>query len=165
MTIEDKWYTMRIQPYRTLDNEIEGAVISFVDITEMKQLKETLRKANDLLSLAVVLRDAHDHITVQDLDGRILAWNPAAVRMYGWSETEALEMNVSDRVPEELREKELVNVHQLSRAAILAPYITQRITKAAAVVDVWVTSTAQVNEAGRMYAIATTERANELKIE
>jgi two-component system CheB/CheR fusion protein len=29
-----KWYTMRIQPYRTLDNVIEGAVISFVDITE-----------------------------------------------------------------------------------------------------------------------------------
>ncbi len=29
-----KWYAMRIQPYRTLENVIEGAVISFIDITE-----------------------------------------------------------------------------------------------------------------------------------
>ena len=104
-TTEGKWYTMRIQPYRTLDNVIEGAVITFVDITEMKQAREALRKANDLLRLAVVVRDAHDAITVQDLDGRILAWNPGAVRMYGWSEAEALAMNVRDRIPEELREE------------------------------------------------------------
>ena len=76
-TTDGKWYTMRIQPYRTLDNVIEGAVITFVDITEMKQARDALRKANDLLRLAVVVRDAHDAITVQDLDGRILAWNPA----------------------------------------------------------------------------------------
>ena len=38
----------------------------------------------------VYLGDAYDAITVQDLDGRILTWNPGAVRMYGWSESEAL---------------------------------------------------------------------------
>jgi two-component system CheB/CheR fusion protein len=32
-TTEGQWYVMRIQPYRTLDNVIEGAVITFVDIT------------------------------------------------------------------------------------------------------------------------------------
>ena len=44
-------------------------------------------------------------IIVQDLDGRILAWNPAAERMYGWSEPEALTMNIRDLIPEELREE------------------------------------------------------------
>ncbi len=163
-TTDGKWFTMRIQPYRTLDNVIEGAVISFVDITEMKQTKEDLRKANELLRLAVVVSDAHDDITVQDMDGRILAWNPAAERMYGWSEAEALMMNVRDRVPEELREKALANVHQLSRAEILEPYRTQRITKDGSVVEVWMTSTALVNETGQMYAIATTERTRESKM-
>jgi len=33
-TLNGKWYSLRIQPYRTLDNVIEGAVISFVDISE-----------------------------------------------------------------------------------------------------------------------------------
>ena len=36
---------MRIQPYRTLDNVIEGAVITFVDITETKKTQEALRKS------------------------------------------------------------------------------------------------------------------------
>jgi two-component system CheB/CheR fusion protein len=157
-TANENWYSLRINPYRTIDNVIEGAVITFVDITEMKQAKESLRKANEMLRLAVVVRDAHDAITVQDLDGNILAWNPGAVRMYGWSEAEALTMNIRDLVPEGLREKSLTKIIQLGRAEILEPYRTQRITKAGAVVDVLVTATALVNETGRMYAVATTER-------
>ena len=50
-TTTGAWYTLRIQPYRTLDNLIEGAVITFVDITEMVQTREALRKANELLTL------------------------------------------------------------------------------------------------------------------
>jgi len=149
---DGKWYTMRIQPYRTLDNVIEGAVITFVDITEMVRARETLRR------LAVIVNDAHDAITVQDLEGRILAWNPGAVRMYGWSEAEALQMNARDHIPQELREEALDTLTRLSRAEILQPYRTQRLTRDGTVVNVSMTSTALLNEAGQMYAIATTER-------
>jgi two-component system, chemotaxis family, CheB/CheR fusion protein len=38
------WYSMRILPYRTLDNVIEGAVITFVEITALKKLQQTLRE-------------------------------------------------------------------------------------------------------------------------
>ena len=162
---DGRWFLVRIMPYRTLENMIDGVVITFVDITEIKRVDEALRKANDLLRLAVVVRDAQDAITVQDVDGRILAWNPGAVRMYGWSEAEALVMNVRDRIPEGLREESLAKLHQLSQAEILEPYRTQRITKDGAVVEVWMTSTALVNEDGQMYAIATTERAQGLKID
>ena len=95
---------------------------------------------------------------MQDLDGRILAWNPGAVRLYGWSEAEALLMNVRDRIPQELREKALATLRQLSQAEILEPYRTQRITKQGAVIAVSIISTALLNDAGDMYAIATTER-------
>ncbi|MFZ1641303.1 MAG: chemotaxis protein CheB [Candidatus Contendobacter sp.] len=162
-TTAGQWYTLRIQPYRTLDNVIEGAVITFVDITEMERTREALRQANDQLRLAVVVRDAHDAITVQDLEGRILAWNPGAVRMYGWSEAEALGMNVRDRVPEGLREAALADVLKLCQAEILEPYRTQRIAKDGTVLDVSMVSTALVNETGRRYAIATTERPTESK--
>ena len=46
-TTEGRWYTMRIQPYRTTDNVIEGAVISFIDITERKRIEDALQKAFD----------------------------------------------------------------------------------------------------------------------
>lgn len=157
-TTEGKWYTLRIHPYRTVDNVIEGAVITFVDITEMKKTQEALLKANKLLRLAVVVRDAHDAVTVQDLDGRILAWNPGAVRMYGWSEAEALTMNVRSLIPKELREEALARVQQLSLAEILKPYCTQRIAKDGTVMDVSMVSTALINEADHIYAITTTER-------
>jgi two-component system CheB/CheR fusion protein len=165
-TTEGTWYTMRILPYRTLDNVIEGAVITFVDITTLKKTEEALHKAaNELLRLAVVVRDAFDAVTVQDLNGRILAWNMGAVKMYGWSETEALKMNVRDLIPQSLREDALTKVQQLSRTAVLAPYQTQRNTKKGLVVGVWINATALVNESGKIYAIATTERTIDPKAE
>jgi len=157
-TQEGKSYRMRIQPYRTLDNVIEGVVLTFVDITELKQTEAALRNAvNGLLRLAVVVRDAHDALTVQDLDGRTIAWNPGATRLYGWSEAEARLLNVRERIPQHLHSDEAAKVQALVRAEILAPYHTQRLTRNAAVVDVSVTATALVNEAGQPFAIATTE--------
>ena len=158
-TQSGQWYTMRIQAYRTLDNVIEGAVISFVEITALVKSRDDLRRSNGLQRLGVALHDASDAITVQDLDGRILAWNPGAVRLYGWSETQALSMNVRDRIPAALRGQALARLAQLSQAKILEPYRTQRLAQDGAVIDVSMVSTALVNEAGLMYAIATTERA------
>ena len=157
-TTEGKWFSLRIQPYRTRENVIEGAVITFTDIHDLKLAEAALRKANDLLRLAVVVRDAHDAITVQDLDGRILAWNPGAERLYGWSEADALALHARDRIPEALQAKALAEVKQLSLANVLAPYRTQRLAKSGAILDVWMTATALINETGQLYAIATTER-------
>jgi two-component system CheB/CheR fusion protein len=153
------WYTLHIQPYRTLDNVVEGAVISFEDITDIVRTRGALEKANDLLRLAVVVRDSHDAITVQDLDGQTLAWNPGAVRLYGWSEAQALQMNVRDRIPADLREGALATLASLSRAEVLQPYKTQRLTSGGQVVDVSIISTALMDAHGTMYGIATTERA------
>jgi two-component system CheB/CheR fusion protein len=159
-TTQGNWYTMRIQPYRTLNNVIEGAVITFADITTLKLTEAALRKsANELLRLAVVVRDAHDAITVQDLNGGILAWNPGAERLYGWTEAEALQMNVRDRIPEQLRDQAKVTLERLNTKGILQSYRAQRINKRAEVIEVTIISTALMNEAGQIYAIATTERA------
>jgi two-component system CheB/CheR fusion protein len=108
--------------------------------------------------LAVVVRDANDAISMQDLEGQILAWNPAAERLYGWTEAEALKMNVSDRIPMHLRENEMLNVLHLSQSIIMKPFRTQRLKKEGAIIDILMTATALLNQAGEIYAIATTER-------
>jgi len=145
-------FMLRIRPYRTLENVIEGAVITFVDITEMVRARETQQR------LGVVLNDARDAITVQGMDGRILAWNAAAERIFGWSEAEALAMNNRMRIPEGIFEEALDRMQQLSRAEFIEPYHTQMLTKDGRTVEIWLTATALVNSSGQVYAIATTER-------
>ena len=43
-THDGRWYRARIMPYRTQDNMIDGVVITFTDITEIKLLEAELRK-------------------------------------------------------------------------------------------------------------------------
>jgi two-component system, chemotaxis family, CheB/CheR fusion protein len=43
LTSDGRWYSVRIMPYRTLDDVIDGAVITFVDITATKKLESELR--------------------------------------------------------------------------------------------------------------------------
>lgn len=144
----DKWYMMHIIPYRTLENVVEGVVVSFVDITEIKALRR----------LAVIVNDANDAIIMHDLEGHILAWNKSATQMYGWSEAEALMLSVNDRIPQSIRKEALKKILQLSRHEIIAPYLTERFVKDGSIKNVWITATALVDEMGKMYAIATTER-------
>jgi PAS domain S-box-containing protein len=145
-------------PIKDENGKIQAGIVVFLDITESSQAENALQKANELCRLATVVHDAHDAITVQDLEGRILAWNPGAVRMYGWSEAEALAMNVRERIPKALRKDALAKIHLLSQAEIFESYRTQRLAKDGAIVEVSIISTALVNDAGEVYAIATTER-------
>jgi two-component system CheB/CheR fusion protein len=48
-TRDGRWYSVRIMPYRTLDDRIDGLVITFNDITIAKKLELELKKANEAL--------------------------------------------------------------------------------------------------------------------
>jgi two-component system CheB/CheR fusion protein len=43
-TIDGRWFSVCILPYRTLDNRIDGVVITFVDITTVKLLEVVLHQ-------------------------------------------------------------------------------------------------------------------------
>ena len=68
------WYTMRILPYRTLDNVIEGAVITFTDITASKRLKESLNEAHTHLAEAIVAT-VREPLLVLNEDVRVISAN------------------------------------------------------------------------------------------
>jgi two-component system CheB/CheR fusion protein len=38
-----KWYDLRLRPYRTVDDKIDGVVITFVDVSDRRQVEETLQ--------------------------------------------------------------------------------------------------------------------------
>ena len=70
------WYIMRIMPYRTLDNVIEGAVITFVEINALKQAQEAVRRSEQMYvalvkaSSDVVYRMGPDWNEMKKLHGR-----------------------------------------------------------------------------------------------
>ncbi len=72
------------------------------DITEKKQAEEELRHATE--KLRAVFDAAPVALISLDLDGRVLNWNRAAVRMLGWSEKGALGRSPGFVETEELNE-------------------------------------------------------------
>jgi two-component system, chemotaxis family, CheB/CheR fusion protein len=81
------------------------------------------------------------------------------VKTYGWSEAEALTMNIRALIPEDQRKMSLAKVHEVAHAEVLAPYRAQRLAKDGSLIELWLTAAALVDAAGEPYAIATTERA------
>lgn len=60
------WYILRIMPYRTIENMIEGAVITFVDITERKKVEGIIldlnRNLEERIKQGIVEIREKDHI-------------------------------------------------------------------------------------------------------
>ena len=144
------WYSMRIRPYRTEDNYIKGAVIVFIDITDSKTLQRASR-------LATVVEDSNDAITVMNLNGRILAWNPKAVEIYGYTEEEALNESINIIVPE-LKQQELNSaINNLLHGQVVIPFETERLHKSGKTLKMLVTISVLNDEQGNPTAMATTE--------
>jgi two-component system CheB/CheR fusion protein len=50
---EGRWYSLRVRPYRTSENRIEGAVLQLIDIDELKKTLEQVKHARDYASAIV----------------------------------------------------------------------------------------------------------------
>ena len=81
------WYLMRLRPYRTVGDEVEGVVVTFVDITAQKHAAESLRAERDLVS--ALIDTAGALITVLGEDGSIVRFNTACERLTGYDAAEA----------------------------------------------------------------------------
>ena len=108
--------------------------------------------------LAAIVRDSNDAVMLLDFEGNILAWNRGAENVYGWSEAEALQMNIRDTVPEQKSQEALAFAKDLAAGKIVKSFETQRVTKDGRVLEVWSTITLLRDDEGKPSAIATTER-------
>lgn len=91
---DDHWYLMRIMPYRTAENVIDGVVLTFVDINPVKQAEKAL------LRMSKVFLDGLDPMIIMDLSGRIVDLNEEAARTYGWSRHDLLGQPATILIPE-----------------------------------------------------------------
>lgn len=71
--IKNLWYLMRILPYRTTENIIDGAVITFIDITQRKRMEQMERDAR--IYADGVVDTVRESLIILDKDLRVLSAN------------------------------------------------------------------------------------------
>ncbi|MDZ4292420.1 MAG: chemotaxis protein CheB [Hydrogenophaga sp.] len=74
------WYLARIQPYRTMDNVIDGVVLTFNDVTERVQAIAA-RRARDLAE--AIVDTVREPLVVLDRQLHVVAVNRAYVSCFG----------------------------------------------------------------------------------
>ncbi len=116
-TQDGRWYTMRILPYRTLENVIEGAVITFVDITEEKKTEGALQETEKMFKSLFenTLNAVSIHEIVLDTQGRavddtFLQVNPAFEKHTGMHAKDVLGKRITQIYPG-TEKKDLIEIY------------------------------------------------------
>ena len=116
------------------------------------------KRAANIRRMATVVRDSNDAITIQDFQGRITAWNRGAELMYGYSKEEAIRMNIGRLTPVDREEEQKDFTRRLIAGEAITSLETRRVTKDGRILDVWLTVTKVMDDAGKPIGIASTER-------
>ena len=121
------WFEGRIRPCSRLDQAFDGAVISFVDITDMKRMEQAFLASE--ARYRTLVDWSPEAINVLR-DGKFIHLNPAAIKMYGAnSASELLGQSSRDRVhPDDLSAAQ-ERMSRLTRHQINAPMVEMRFLK------------------------------------
>lgn len=122
------------------------------DITEIKQV-ERIRNY-----LATVVKQSNDSIYIHDHEGRIISWNEGAERIYGYTESEALQMKIWNIIPEFLQPEMQQMVATMLNGEKIELLETKRLTKLGKLMDV-LFSASVISDPGTTHnSIVITER-------
>jgi two-component system CheB/CheR fusion protein len=111
-TKDGRWFSVRIMPYRTLDDRIEGVVMTFFNISDLKQVEVKLHETTQMNAL--LLKSSKDIIIKLAANWKILEFNPAAEKYFGKRQEEILNKNfIQMFVPESSREKTELEMNKI----------------------------------------------------
>ncbi|MDB5829949.1 MAG: signal transduction histidine kinase with CheB and CheR [Variovorax sp.] len=82
-TTDGQRFFARILPYRTTSDKIEGAVLTFFDVTALKQAQDQVREGEERLRIAAANTSDFAIITTDEA-GSIATWNTGAERIFGY---------------------------------------------------------------------------------
>jgi two-component system CheB/CheR fusion protein len=103
-TRDGRWFFIRIMPYRTLDDRIEGLVITFINITDLKLTEVKLHETEQITRL--LINSSSDVIIELSTDLDILEFSREAEIFFEKTREEALNRNfIQMFVPEPSRKK------------------------------------------------------------
>jgi len=100
--------------------------------------------------LAAIVDNSADAIISRGLDLRVVSWNPAAERLFGYTAQEAIGQNIALIIPPEFDEEVARNRQMLAQGLPLKTYDTVRVTKNGRRVDVSLTLSSIRSDAGEI---------------
>jgi two-component system CheB/CheR fusion protein len=77
---DGSWFAMRILPYRTAKNTIEGLVLTFMDITKMKKAEEVIEAAHGIATS--IVETVREPLLVMDDQLRVASANQSFYRTF-----------------------------------------------------------------------------------
>jgi two-component system CheB/CheR fusion protein len=111
-TKDGRWFNIRIMPYRTLDDRIDGLVITFINISELKKVELKLDETEKVNNLLFNL--SSDILIKLSTDLKIADFNPTAEKFFGMSREDVLNRNyIQLFVPETERKGTENNINKL----------------------------------------------------
>jgi len=115
---------------------------------ELRLNEESLR------ILASVVESSVDAIITKTVEGIITSWNPAAERLFGYSEAEAIGHHISMLFPSDHLDEEPQILARIMRGERVEHFEPVRISKEGKSIDVSTTISPLVNDAGKMVGIS-----------
>ena len=126
-TKDGHWYSVRIMPYRKLDDKIDGVVITFFNISDLKEVEVKLHEIEQMNSL--LLRSSTDIIIKLSAGWKILEANASAERYLGRKQKEMINKNyIQMFIPESLRNKTENELNRILNESHDTRYKMQLIT-------------------------------------
>jgi PAS domain S-box-containing protein len=120
----------------------------------MRSGKPSSEDGGARLRLAAIVQSSHDAIISTDLNGTIQTWNPAAARMFGFSESEAVGRSIDMLVPFDVLDDQRRILERVGRGEVVTNFETVRLTKAGDRVEVSLTATPVRDAEGTLVGIA-----------
>lgn len=145
-------FLMRIRPYRTVENVIDGVVFTFVDVTERKRHEQANAR------LAAIVESSDDAIIGKDVNGAIVTWNRGAERLFGYTAAEAVGQPIAILIPPERQREEPSLLRRIRRAERIEHFETVRRRKDGTPVDVALTLSPIKDGSGRVVGASSIAR-------
>lgn len=117
-----------------------------------------VEKAEVLARLASIVESSHDAIIGMDLNGRIVTWNSAAQRLYGYRPEEIIGSPISRLAPPALADEEMGFIRRTIQGDRIDNYETRRITRDGTPLEVALTLSPICSDDGRIIGISKIAR-------
>lgn len=95
--IDGRAFIARVLPYRTAENRIDGAVLTFVDVTSLRRAEERARA----LGVAPLPLAGGVAVITVDGEGQVLSWNENAEALFGYAASEIIGTPVARLYPDD----------------------------------------------------------------